>query len=85
MVELCWVKLRGAGHKTIGAALQNRCPLFPMDTTLPIALLGGISPEKFMRTYWHKKPLLIRQAIPGFKPILNRAQLLALALSLIHI
>ena len=50
-----------------------------MDIQSPLQLLGGISPEKFMRTYWHKKPLLIRQAIPGFKPLLNRAQLLALA------
>ncbi len=50
-----------------------------MDTSLPIALLGGISPDKFMRTYWHKKPLLVRQAIPGFKPLLNRAELLDLA------
>lgn len=50
-----------------------------MDTKLPLALLGGISPEKFMRTYWHKKPLLIRQAIPGFKPVLSRAELLAMA------
>ncbi|AQZ98583.1 cupin domain-containing protein [Comamonas kerstersii] len=50
-----------------------------MDIKAPLTLLGGISPEKFMRTYWHKKPLLIRQAIPGFKPILSRAELLALA------
>ncbi|WP_312586822.1 cupin domain-containing protein [Comamonas terrigena] len=50
-----------------------------MDIQSPLQLLGGISPEKFMRTHWHKKPLLIRQAIPGFKPLLNRAQLLALA------
>jgi len=50
-----------------------------MDIQSPLQLLGGISPEKFMRTYWHKKPLLIRQAIPGFKPLLGRAQLLALA------
>lgn len=50
-----------------------------MDTSLPIALLGGISPDKFMRTYWHKKPLLVRQAIPGFKPLLSRAELLDLA------
>ncbi len=50
-----------------------------MDTSLPIALLGGISPDKFMRTYWHKKPLLVRQAIPGFKPLLDRAELLELA------
>ena len=32
----------------------------------PWALLGGISPEKFMKTYWHKKPLLVRGAIPAF-------------------
>lgn len=50
-----------------------------MDIKAPLTLLGGISPEKFMRTCWHKKPLLIRQAIPGFKPILSRAELLALA------
>ena len=49
-----------------------------MDIQSPLQLLGGISPEKFMRTYWQKKPLLIRQAIPGFKPLLNRAQLLAM-------
>jgi len=37
----------------------------PLDQ--PWALFGGISPQKFMKTYWHKKPLLIRGAIPAFK------------------
>ena len=37
----------------------------PLDK--PWALFGGISPQKFMKTYWHKKPLLIRGAIPAFK------------------
>lgn len=32
----------------------------------PWALLGGISPQKFMKTHWHKKPLLVRGAIPAF-------------------
>jgi len=32
-----------------------------------------------MRRYWQKKPLLIRGAIPGFGPILERADLLDLA------
>ena len=50
-----------------------------MDTRTPLALLGGISPAQFMRTYWHKKPLLVRQAIPGFKPLLGRSELLDLA------
>ncbi len=37
----------------------------PLD--IPWALLGGISPEKFMKSYWHKKPLLVRGAIPAFE------------------
>ncbi|APR94418.1 cupin [Pandoraea thiooxydans] len=45
----------------------------------PPSLLGGLSPTEFMRRYWHRQPLLIRQAIPGFAPLLDRAALLALA------
>jgi 50S ribosomal protein L16 3-hydroxylase len=36
----------------------------PLDQ--PWALFGNISPERFMSRYWHKKPLLIRGAIPAF-------------------
>ena len=32
----------------------------------PWALFGGISPNAFMDRYWHKKPLLVRGAIPAF-------------------
>ena len=32
-----------------------------------------------MRRHWQKKPLLVRQALPGFKPILTRPELFALA------
>jgi len=32
-----------------------------------------------MRQYWQKKPLLVRQAIPGFQPLLSRADLFRLA------
>ncbi len=42
-------------------------------------LLGGITPARFLREYWHKKPLLIRQAIPGFRPLLKREALFELA------
>lgn len=48
-------------------------------TTSPLALLGNISPEQFLRDYWHKKPLLIRQAIPGFKALLTPEELFELA------
>ncbi len=50
-----------------------------MDITQPLTLLGGISPARFMRQYWQKKPLLIRQAVPGMQPLLPRAALFALA------
>lgn len=33
---------------------------------VPWALLGQRSPTVFMRDYWHKRPLLVRQAIPSF-------------------
>ena len=44
-----------------------------------LALLGGLSPARFMRRHWQKKPLLIRQAVPGFRPLLNRSELFDLA------
>lgn len=50
-----------------------------MDTNIPLALLGGLTASQFMRRHWHKKPLLVRQAIPGFKPLIPRARLLAMA------
>jgi 50S ribosomal protein L16 3-hydroxylase len=50
-----------------------------MNVKLPLALLGGISPEQFMRQYWQKKPLLIRAAVPDFKPLVSEAALLVLA------
>ncbi|XAH25631.1 cupin domain-containing protein [Xylophilus sp. GW821-FHT01B05] len=51
-----------------------------MDTSLPLALLGGLSPDLFMRRHWQRKPLLIRQAVPDPQAWLPaRAELLALA------
>jgi 50S ribosomal protein L16 3-hydroxylase len=40
-----------------------------------LTLLGDMSPDQFLREYWQKKPLLVRQAIPGFTPVLNREEL----------
>lgn len=50
-----------------------------MDITRPTPLLGGISPQTFMRRHWQKKPLLIRQAVPGGLALLSRAELFELA------
>jgi 50S ribosomal protein L16 3-hydroxylase len=50
-----------------------------MEIDKHLMLLGGLSPAQFMRRYWHKKPLLVRGAVPGIQPILSRAQLFELA------
>jgi 50S ribosomal protein L16 3-hydroxylase len=50
-----------------------------MDIESPQALLGGLSPARFMRRHWQKRPLLVRQAWPGVRAPLPRAELLALA------
>ena len=47
--------------------------------TPSIDLLGGMSPRQFMAEYWQKKPLLVRQAIPGFVPPVSRDDLFELA------
>ncbi len=50
-----------------------------MDVTAPLAMLGGLSPEHFMRRHWHKKPLLVRQAFTGVASPVSRAELFNLA------
>jgi 50S ribosomal protein L16 3-hydroxylase len=50
-----------------------------MDIQQTSALLGGLSPAQFMRRYWQKKPLVVRQAIEQFKPLLTRSSLFKLA------
>ncbi len=54
-------------------------PATAFDVTQPTPLLGGLSPATFMRRHWQKKPLLIRQALPGMPPPVDRATLFELA------
>jgi hypothetical protein len=35
-------------------------------------LLGGLSQDQFLKEYWQKKPLPVRQALPGFGDWLDR-------------
>lgn len=44
-----------------------------MKPETPLELLGGLSPAAFMKKHWQRKPLLVRQAIPGFRPPLSIA------------
>ena len=50
-----------------------------MEIDSPLPLLGGLSARQFMRRHWQKKPLLVRQAVPGMVPPLPRAALFDLA------
>lgn len=50
------------------------------DFTKPMTLLGNISAEQFLREYWQKKPLLIRQAIPNYASPVSPDELAGLAM-----
>ena len=45
-----------------------------MDITQALPLLGGLSPRQFMKRHWQKRPLLVRGAVPGFRPLLSRTE-----------
>ncbi|MGF6599572.1 50S ribosomal protein L16 3-hydroxylase [Paraburkholderia sp. GAS448] len=59
------------------ARISSPLPAPQPDTPTP--LLGNLTPTQFMRRYWQKKPLLIRQAIPDVVPPLARDELFELA------
>jgi 50S ribosomal protein L16 3-hydroxylase len=50
-----------------------------MQITQTLPLLGGLSPQQFMKRHWQKKPLLVRGAVPGLEPLLPPKELFALA------
>lgn len=45
-----------------------------------INILGNISKEQFLKEYWQKKPLIIRQAYPNFEPIIAADELAGMSL-----
>ncbi|MEA1608040.1 ribosomal protein uL16 3-hydroxylase [Pseudomonas spirodelae] len=51
-----------------------------MNPDISLQLLGGLTAREFMRDYWQKKPLLVRQAIPGFESPISPDELAGLAL-----
>ena len=50
-----------------------------MERKLPRHLLGSMEPEMFLRAYWQKKPVLIRQGLPGWQSPLEPEELAGLA------
>ena len=45
----------------------------------PRRLLGGLDEREFLSRYWQRRPLLVRNAIPGFAGITDRDALFRLA------
>jgi 50S ribosomal protein L16 3-hydroxylase len=48
--------------------------------TTPLTHLGDMPIEEFLRDYWQKKPLLIRNAFPDFESPISPDELAGLAL-----
>ena len=51
-----------------------------MSHDIPLQLLGGLSAQQFLRDYWQRKPLLVRQALPDFVSPVSPDELAGLAL-----
>ncbi|WP_081721038.1 cupin domain-containing protein [Pseudoxanthomonas suwonensis] len=71
---------RPTPKKTAGKAAAKRAP-----TALPFEIDAagrgplGMDPAQFLRDYWHKRPLLVRNAFPGFQAPLMPEDLAGLA------
>ncbi len=50
------------------------------NNSAPLTHLGDLSIDVFLRDYWQKKPLLIRQAFPQFKSLISADELAGLSL-----
>jgi 50S ribosomal protein L16 3-hydroxylase len=50
-----------------------------MNIQTPLTLLGERTAQEFMRQYWQKRPLLVKQALPGIKPPVATATLRKMA------
>lgn len=62
----------------VGIRAWNNCGDKSINILKTISL-GGILPETFLRDYWQKKPLLVRNALPSFEGLLSVDELIDLA------
>jgi 50S ribosomal protein L16 3-hydroxylase len=60
-------------------ARQRRRATRPRERSPLRTLLGGLTPRAFLAGYWQKRPLLVRQALPGFADPVDRDALFALS------
>ncbi|MDR7098771.1 50S ribosomal protein L16 3-hydroxylase [Lysobacter niabensis] len=64
-------------HPTRSSARQAKAPPIEVDASAQPPL--GMPPARFLRDYWQKKPLLIRNAFPGFESPIQPEDLAGLA------
>lgn len=64
---------------TQSPARPSRHPALPFEIEARADLPLGMPPERFLRDYWHKRPLLIRNAFPGFQTPVTPEDLAGLA------
>lgn len=69
--------------KTLPAAAKKTAPATVQALPFEVDAAGktplGMDPAVFLRDYWHKRPLLIRNAFPGFQTPLEPEDLAGLA------
>ena len=54
-------------------------PSLPIEIQATAPLPLGMPPRRFLRDYWQKHPLLIRNAFPGYRPPISPDELAGLA------
>ena len=65
----------------IGHYSRNNASASTYNPRVRNTLLGGLSPPTFLKRHWHKLPLLVRGAIPGFDGLLDLQKLISIATS----
>ncbi len=67
-----------SAHRRYNAQMTKRASC-PIEVRGSAKLPLGMSPTRFLRDYWQKRPLLIRNAFPDFRPPLQPDDLAGLA------
>ncbi|MBK7300611.1 MAG: hypothetical protein IPI79_09810 [Moraxellaceae bacterium] len=47
-------------------------------TNIPLTYLGGLTADEFLRDYWQKKPLLVRNAFTDMAYLVEKEDFLSL-------
>ena len=66
-------------HLTMNKKTSSRTTSFPFEIDATREYPLGMPADRFLRDYWHKRPLLIRNAFPGFETPVQPEDLAGLA------